>query len=154
MLRFLMGAGSALLLVTAGFFIWRGMAAQDTSPIPPPPPQTSEAQATDEPLVTRRALKAPPSADERTKEERRFDRADKDDNDRITLGELYEPRRRAFARLDTNRDGRLSFEEWAVRTSTKFGEADANRDGNLTRQEYASTAPRRRARPQAACICD
>jgi EF hand len=147
MWRFLAGVGSALLLIGAGFFIWTGMAQEDTA-IPPAP--EAEAEVPVEPGRPAR----PPSADERTKEQRRFDRADRDNDGRVTLAELLYPRQRPFQRLDTNRDGKLSFEEWAVRTRTKFGDADANRDGILTRQEYATTAPRPRAPTKAAnCRC-
>ncbi|MBX3561889.1 MAG: histidine kinase [Sphingomonas sp.] len=147
MLRFLCGASAALLLVLAGFFAWKGMARREVSPLPPPP-------AAVETPGDETAPPPPPAADARTKEQRRFDRADRDKDGRITLNELYEPRRKAFARLDTNGDGRLSFEEWAVRTREKFQGADANRDGALNRTEYATTAPR--ARPparQKGCAC-
>lgn len=149
MLRFAAGVGSALLLVLAGFFVWKGVAQEEEEGVPRAP---NEVQ-----LVTPASEKAPrrpPSADERTKEQRRFDRADRDNDGRITLEELYHPRRRAFQRLDRNGDGRLAFEEWAVSTSEKFGEADANRDRALTRAEFATTAPRRRApaRPKN-CAC-
>ena len=147
MLRFFAGVGSALLLVLAGFFIWQGIAQDEDDPIPDAPEGEAVAEATGGPP-------RPPSADERTKEQRRFDRADRDNDGRITLEELYYPRRRPFQRLDTNNDGRLSFEEWAVRTSTKFGEADRNRDRVLTREEYATTAPRRRTPARKAnCNC-
>ncbi len=147
MLRFLSGASAALLLVLAGFFAWKGIAQGDESPVPPPP---APAETVDEEA----APPLPPAADARTKEQRRFDRSDRNKDGRITLDELYEPRRKAFARLDTNGDGRLSFEEWAVRTREKFRSADADRDGNLTRSEYATTAPRPRARPkQQNCVC-
>lgn len=147
MLRYLAGAGSALLLVLAGFFAWQGVAQEEDDPIPPSPAKAERAEGSPAPA-------RPPSADERTKEQRRFDRADRDKNGRIALDELYQPRRKAYDRLDTNRDGRLSFEEWAVRTSTKFREADANHDGNLDRAEYATTAPRPRPparRPGCSC---
>ena len=147
MLRYFAGVGSALLLVAAGFFIWQGIAQDDEPAIPDAPP-AANADAS-EPA----APPTPPAADERTREQRRFDRADRDDDGRITLVELFHPRRAAFGRLDTNRDGRLSFEEWAVRTSTKFGEADANRDRALSREEFATTAPRRRA-PARRQNCD
>lgn len=168
MLRFAAGIGAALLLVLAGFFYWQGLAQRDSALPPAPPGQTvaetppgadyaEEEEASGDgaaPAARSRPRGAPPAADARTKEQRRFDRADKDKNGGVTLLELFEPRRRAFARLDTNGDGRLAFEEWAVRTSTKFGEADRDRSGVLTREEYATTAPRRRApaRP-AACNC-
>jgi len=137
MLRFFAGVGSALLLVAAGFFIWTGMAQDEEDPIPDAPAGPGAPLLSGPPA-------APPSADERTKEQRRFDRADRDNDGRITLEELFYPRRRAFQRIDANHDGRLTFEEWAVRTSTKFGEADADRDRALSRPEFATTAPRRR----------
>lgn len=147
MLRFFAGAGSAMLLLTAGFFIWSGLAQEDEDPIPDAPPAAAGPAAAGAPAT-------PPSADARTKEQRRFDRADRDNDGRITLAELFYPRRRAFDRLDTNHDGQLAFEEWAVRTQTKFGEADSDRNGALTRPEFATTAPRPRPPSrQANCRC-
>lgn len=146
MLRFFAGAGSVLLLLLAGFFAWKGMAQGEDGPIPDPPAAVAAASGS-------RAPPRPPAADERTKAQRRFDRADQDKNGRITLEELYQPRRRAFQRLDTNDDGRLAFEEWAVRTQTKFGEADANRDRALDPAEYATTAPRPRPPGRQGCAC-
>ena len=148
-LRFSAGAGSALLLAAAGFFIWSSRAQQEERAVPPAP-----AVAVAEADVASGSPAVPPSADERSREQRRFDRADRDNNGRVTLAELTYPRQRAFARLDINHDGRLSFEEWAVRTLTKFSGADANRDGALGREEFATTAPHRRpAARQARCNC-
>jgi len=148
-LRFSAGAGSALLLAAAGIFIWSSRAQQDVTALPnAPAAETGGASADSGTPAT------PPSADDRTREQRRFDRADRDNDGRITLAELTYPRQRAFQRLDTNHDGRLSFEEWAVRTLTKFSTADSNRDGALTREEFATTAPHRRpAARQARCNC-
>jgi hypothetical protein len=147
MLRFFAGVGSALLLVTAGFFFWTGIAQDEEDPVPEAPAVPAG------PIVAGRPA-TPPAADARNKEQRRFDRADRDNDGRITLEELFYPRRRAFQRLDTNHDGRLAFEEWAVRTSTKFGEADANRNRALSRGEFATTAPRPRpAARQKGCAC-
>lgn len=148
-LRFSAGAASALLLVAAGLFIWTSRAQQEGPAVPgAPPPQAAEAGLDSGTPAT------PPAADERTREQRRFDRADRNRDGRITLAELTYPRQRAFARLDTNHDGRLSFEEWAVRTLTKFSGADANHDGALTREEFATTAPHRHpAARQARCNC-
>ncbi|MDP8994811.1 MAG: EF-hand domain-containing protein [Pseudomonadota bacterium] len=149
MLRYLAGAGSALLLVAAGFFIWR-IQAQPEERIPEPPAEAAEeTQVADGEEVQPRR---PPAASERTKEQRRFDRADRDNDGRITRQELLQPRRKAFERLDVNRNGSLSFEEWAVRTVEKFARADANRDGSLNRTEYATTAPRPRPKQQN-CRC-
>lgn len=149
MLRFVAGAGSALLLAAAGFFVWTGLARQDADPVPPAPATAGAMPSSGEGAPAR-----PPAADPRSKEQRRFDRVDRDKNGRISLDELTNPRRRAFQRLDSNGDGALSFGEWAVRTVAKFGEADSNRDRALDRAEFAATAPRRRAPARAkACAC-
>ncbi len=155
MLRFAAGAGSALLLMLGGFFIWQSVAQGDSSLTAPDFVAPAYAAQEDEGGgSTEEGPATPPSADSRTKEQKRFDRADKDKNGAIALEELFQPRRKAFARLDTNGDGRLSFEEWAVRTSKKFSEADRDRNGALTRAEFATTAPRRRAparKPGCSC---
>jgi hypothetical protein len=154
MWRYLAGGSAVLLLVVAGFFIWQGVAQRDGDVIPKAPEQAEVADDEDAEEAVGPAPRRPPAADERTREQRRFDRADRDNDSRITIEELYHPRRRAFQRLDTNGDGRLSFEEWAVRTRTRFAQADRNRDSALNREEFAATAPRRRARPAGAnCRC-
>ena len=147
MLKFFAGMGSAVLLAVAALFVWQGMAQGEGENVPAPPPGLKVDASSAE------APPTPPAADERTKEQRRFDRADRDNDGRITLEELYHPRRSAFSRLDANRDGRLAFEEWAVRTSEKFAGANADRDAFLTRAEFATTAPPRRPQRQPNCAC-
>jgi len=138
-----------LLLTAAGVFIWSSRAQQDVAAIPSAPTTEAATAGTESGSPA-----TPPSADDRTREQRRFDRADRDNDGRVTLAELTYPRQRAFARLDTNHDGRLSFEEWAVRTLTKFSTADGNHDGALDRPEFATTAPHRRPAPHGArCNC-
>jgi len=148
MLRKLAGVGALLLLGVAGFFIWRGMARGEAAAIPQAPAQEVAApQASGRPAT-------PPSADERSREQRRFDRTDRDNDGRITLAELTYPRQRAFQRLDANHDGRLSFEEWAARTLQKFAGADGEQSQALNRTEFAAPAPRRRTPArQARCNC-
>jgi hypothetical protein len=149
MWRFFAGLGSALLLVTAGFFIWKGTAqSEDTNPVPDAP---ADAAGT---APTPGRPRMPPSADERTREQRRFDRADRDNDGRVTLVELTYGRRRNFDRLDTDHNGQLSFEEWAARTLRTFATADGDRDRALNRAEFAATAPRRRATARRqTCDC-
>lgn len=150
MLRYLTGAGSATLLLLAGFFIWKGVAQRSENPVPAAPVET--ASAADIPATPGQ----PPAADARTREQRRFDRADRDNNGNVTLEEMTYQRRRNYQRLDTDRNGQLSFEEWAAATLRKFAEADANRDRNLNRTEFATTAPRPRrtaSARNARCDC-
>ena len=82
-----------------------------------------------------------PEASARSREEKRFSRADRDKDGKIEAEELLGPRRKAFAKLDKNGNGALSFEEWAVTTIEKVKGADKDRSGWLTPAEYATTAP-------------
>lgn len=145
--RFIAGVASALLLVTGAFLIWQGRAEAPTLPDAPPPLLATSSAPID---LTR--IPQAPSADPKSKEEKRFARADKNDDGRITLAELVEPRRKAFAKLDLNQDGKLSFEEWAVKTIDKFNDADADKSKALTAAEYATTAPKPKAK-KPACAC-
>jgi hypothetical protein len=145
MLRFFAGVLSALLLVGAGFFIWKSRAERETL-IPPAPQATTFTGQ----ILKPSAPAEPPVASEKTKEEKRFARADKDDDGRITRAELLDPRRKPFAKLDANGNGSLSFEEWAVRTVDKFAGADADRSGWLTPAEYEKTKP---PPAKAKCSC-
>jgi hypothetical protein len=134
MARFLAGAAACFLLMTGAFLLWQGHAQQN--PLLPKAPQARAAAS----LMTNVPLKAP-EATPKSREERRFSRADKDKDGEIESEELLGPRRKAFAKLDTNGNGTLSFEEWAVTTITKFKGADRDRSGWLTPAEYATTAP-------------
>ena len=144
MARWLAGIAAVLLLITGGILAFNSNAEE---PSLPPAPQPRLAAA-----VPLSPIPNAPEADAKSKEEKRFARADRDEDGRITLAELVEPRRKAFARLDVNSDGRLSFEEWAVRTIDKFEGADADRSKALTPAEYATTAPKpRKKKPSCAC---
>jgi uncharacterized protein YxeA len=131
--RYLAGLASCLLVIVGAVLFWQARADRaEAVPMPPPPQAATSALA---------PLPEPPEATPKSREQKRFARADKDDDGRITAAELYEPRRKAFAKLDVNGNGVLSFEEWAVKTIGKFGGADKDRSGWLTAAEYASTAP-------------
>jgi hypothetical protein len=145
MWRFLAGGASALLLVTVGI-VWWTSRADHASAIPPAPKAVRAAIAgSDE-------LDEPPAASEKTREQRRFARYDKDENGIITRAEMMDTRRKPFQKLDTNGDGKLSFDEWAIATSDRFGKADADRSGTLTASEFATT--RRETRPAQRCTCE
>ena len=144
---------AAILFIAAGIFmITRAGAAADERRIedtPPPPVQTADAVRV---LPTIPELGEPPKADPLTKEEKRFNRVDRDGNDIISLAEIVQPRRSRFAKLDLDGDGVLRFEEWAITTIDKFEGADADGNGQLTRAEYATTAPKPRKK-KPACSC-
>ena len=132
MLRFLAGAAASFLLLTGAFLMWQSHAQSPA--LPAPPPAMSNTPSVIKPLQA-------PEASAKSREEKRFSRADKDKNGRIEREELMAPRRKAFAKLDTNGNGTLSFEEWAVKTVGKFDGADKDRSGWLSPTEYATTAP-------------
>ncbi len=145
MLRFLAGVGSALFLVAAGFFIWKSQAEME-SPIPIAPP----ARQALTPLANM-PPETPPAAPEKTREQKRFARADRDDDGRITRAEMLQPREKAYAKLDKNGDGHLSFEEWAVTTIDKFARSDKDRSGWLSPAEFENTKPKPVTKKACAC---
>ncbi|MFT3967024.1 MAG: hypothetical protein QM690_14185 [Sphingobium sp.] len=152
--RFLAGSIAALLLVAAGLFWWQGQASRESVAVearrePPPPLEDSlpegDANAMGE------APPDLPTATARTREEKRFDRYDRDRDGVIARNEMLASRVRDFRKLDKDGNNLLSFEEWAVHTIDRFEGADANKDGRLTRAEFATTAPK--PKPPAKCKC-
>src|SRR5688500_3336527 len=143
--RILAGVASFLLLITGGVLLWSGSAKEPSLPAAPEPRLAAA------PMPRLAPIGQAPSADPKSKEEKRFARVDKNEDGRISLAELVEPRRKAFAKLDVNRDGKLAFEEWAVKTIDKYEGANADKDGWLTPAEYASTAPKRKPKPVCSC---
>ena len=144
MWRVMAGVGSALALVAAGLFLFRSNAA--TEQLPPPPKVAAVGAEADMAISD-----DPPAATQRTREQKRFDRYDKDRDGRITRDEYLAARRKAYAKLDTDGDGRLSFDEWAAKTSTKFATADKGRDGALDTTEFATTAVKRKPARRVDC---
>ena len=145
MARWLAGIAAILLLITGAFLALQGRAEE---PQIPPAPQPRMASSSAIPLSP---IPAAPEADAKSKEEKRFARVDINEDGRISLAELVEPRRKAFAKLDANQDGRLSFEEWAVKTVDKFEGADGDDSKSLTPAEYATTAPKPKKKPACSC---
>jgi hypothetical protein len=136
MLRFFAGAAACFLLMTGAFLIWQSRAAEPSRFPAAPEPRAYDASM----LSAKQPLQAP-EASPKSREERRFSRADKDKDGKIEPEELLSPRRKAFAKLDKNGNGSLSFEEWAHTTIEKFAGADKDRNRFLTPAEYATTAP-------------
>ena len=111
-------------------------------------PADHESSAADDSLYL-----APAPASAKSREEKRFARADRDDDGRITQAEYLAPRRRNFDKLDTNGDGKLSFEEYAASGIAKYLKADANGDQRLSAAEFATTAPKPAKARLAAAPC-
>jgi hypothetical protein len=145
MWRYFVGAGAALLLALAGMFLFRSPAS--SGPRLPAAPPAVAAEAGEDPLP-----EEAPKASARTREQKRFDRYDKDKNDSVAKEEYLASRRKAFAKMDINGDGRLGFEEWAAKTLAKFDGADKDKSGTLTRAEFVATAPKARA-AKPKCVC-
>jgi len=158
--RFLAGSIATLLLMSAGLFWWQGRVDRSTQPLvalggaraqapgPEVPPEGNpNARGAPPPDV--------PGADPRTREQKRFERYDRNRDGIITRLEMMSTRSAAFRKLDKDGNNLLSFEEWAVATSDRFAGADVNHDGRLSPEEFARTAPPPRAPTrQPACACD
>lgn len=145
MWRYLAGGLATLMMVAAGWLLFSGRARSD--PILPPTPTRSANQA----ASVQRPEAPVPEASERTREEKRFDRYDKDRDGKIAREEYLAARRKAFVKLDINGDGRLSFEEWAAKTIGKFAGADKDGSGTMDADEFATTKVVRK--PQTRCAC-
>ncbi|MFL6734319.1 MAG: EF-hand domain-containing protein [Sphingomicrobium sp.] len=146
MARFFAGAAACFLMLTGAFLLWQGRAENPTL-IPPAPKALPASQS----VLGPRTVLTPPEASPKSREEKRFSRADKDKNGRIEREELLAPRRKAFAKLDSNHNGSLQFEEWANKTIDKFAGADKDRSGWLTAAEYATTAPPPPKKKRCSC---
>jgi hypothetical protein len=131
--------------MTGAFLFWQSRAAPNSSLPAAPAARTAGASFFD---TTQ--LQAP-EASQKSREEKRFSRADKDKDGKIQEEELLGARRKAFAKLDTNGNGSLSFEERAAKTINKFQGADADHSGWLTPAEYATTAPPPPKKSRCAC---
>lgn len=142
--RFLAGAIASFLMLTGAFLLWQGR-AEDGPSLPAAPAKVPTSAA-----IFQKPASAP-EATPKSREEKRFDRADRDNDGKIVLAELLQPRQKDYAKLDVNHDGKLSFEEWAHTTIDKFRGADSDRNGLLTRAEYATTAPPRKKKPRCSC---
>ena len=143
MWRYLAGGAGALLLAGGGLILWQSLGA--SPPIAPPVPIETAGAA---------PLAEPPAATEQTREEKRFQRYDKDRNGQVSREEFLASRRKAYAKLDTNGDGRLSFEEWSIKTTDRFAKADGDKSATLTPVEFATTRIARKPSRPAPCVPD
>jgi Ca2+-binding EF-hand superfamily protein len=135
-----------LVLVFAGLMLGKGMFG--------PSAALAEARAVSDELASPMALTSlpePPQASELSREQKRFNRYDRDKNGRVDRVEYLNSRQKAFARLDLNGDGRLDFEEYAVKAAAKFKAADKDANGALSGPEFSTTRVVRKAKPK--CVC-
>lgn len=140
MWRYLAGALGGLLLAGGGLVLWQG---RDGGPhIAPAQLQAAEPTPAPE----------PPAATEKTREEKRFARYDKDKDGKVSREEFLASRRKAYAKLDTNGDGRLSFEEWSAKTTDRFAKADGDKSATLTAEEFETTRIARKTTRPAPCV--
>ncbi|MEG3086114.1 EF-hand domain-containing protein [Sphingomonas sp. PB4P5] len=143
MWRYLAGGVAALLLVAAAILLIKTPARSiAVLPKAPAAAQTSAAEQLPDSV---------PEATPRTREQKRFNRYDKDRDALITRDEYLAQRRKIFAKLDVDKDGRLSFDEWAVKTTDKFAAADKDKSGSMTAVEFVATAPKRTTTVRAKC---
>ena len=144
----LLALGGAVALASAGLLLWigwdDGRAAQPLAELPPPPPPDAPATGDAPPPV--------PAARTATREERRFNRYDRDRDGRISRVEMMSTRTAAFRKLDRDGNNLLTFEEWAAATGERFATADADGSGWLSRGEFATTA--RPPSPNSKCSCN
>ncbi len=149
--RFLAGVASALLLVVAGLFFWQG-ADSGTAAVPLTLSDEAEPQGAQDALFASARMPSAPSAPAKSKEEKRFNRYDKDRNGAVSGGEYLFSRRKAYDRIDANHDGVLSFSEYATKASLKFAKADRDRSGSLTRTEFETTKVVRKFKARPDCV--
>ena len=136
MWRFFAGAAACFLLLTGAFLLWQSRAQGPSLPAAPTP----FAAAAPSLFGGSQPLEAP-EASQKSREERRFGRADKNKDGKIEADEYFAARHRNFDKLDVDRDGKLSFQEYAAKGIEKFQGADHDRSGWLTAAEFAATAP-------------
>jgi hypothetical protein len=149
MWRFLAGAAAAFLLMTGAFLLWQSHAAHSGA-VEGGKQAVSTGSSSWFGAASDQPLRAP-EASERTREQKRFSRYDKNKDGKVQLDEYLAARRRNFDKLDTNHDGRLSFEEYAAKAIDKFDGA-GGRKGWLTEAEFATTAAVRKAGSRR-CSC-
>lgn len=149
MWRYLVGGAATLLMIAVGLMIFNARARNDTgvasAPLAAMPAQTA-ASDTPEPLPD-----TVPEASDRTREQKRFDRYDKDRDGKVTRDEYLVSRRKAYAKLDRNGDGVLQFDEWAAKAQAKFAKADADRSSAMNAAEFATTAVKRKPARRVNC---
>ncbi|MFN3592341.1 MAG: hypothetical protein ACK4TG_09150, partial [Thermaurantiacus sp.] len=154
----------AVMLLAGAMMLWvasdngRAVAVPTRVEASPPPELEEpdlflEAPEPDLTMPDDPVLRAPRQR-EKSAEERRFDRLDRNRDGKIQQAEFLAARKRNFDRLDVNGDGVLSFAEYAASGIRRFSELDASGDGTLSRAECAVAAPKSRQQTARAGASD
>lgn len=136
MWRYLVGALAALAMAGAGMLVMNRN-ARSIAALPAAPAALAGNGGSSLPDSV-------PEASDKTREQKRFDRYDKDRNGAVTREEYLAARRKAFAKLDVDHNNTLSFDEWAVKAESKFALADTDKSSAMTPVEFATTAVKRK----------
>jgi hypothetical protein len=146
-LRFFAGVAVCFLLMTGAFLLWQSRAEHAAS-LPNPP----EARSGGFSLFGSDDSLQAPEATEKTREQKRFSRYDKNKDGKIVPDEYLAARKKNFDKLDLDHNGALSFQEYAAKAIDKFNAA-GGRKGYLTEAEFATTAPPRAKHRKNSCSC-
>jgi hypothetical protein len=147
-LRFFAGVAVCFLLMTGAFLLWQSR-AEHAAGVPQPSGARSAGGfsffGSDDSLQA-------PEATEKTREQKRFSRYDKNKDGKVQIDEYLAARRKNFDKLDLDHNGQLAFQEYAAKAIDKFNAA-GGRKGFLTEAEFATTAPPRSKKRRTSCSC-
>ena len=146
MWRFFAGAAACFLLLTGAFLLWQSHAQGPSLPAAP----AALAAAAPSLFGAPQPLEAP-EASQKSREEKRFSRYDKNKDGKVEADEYFAARRKNFDKLDLDHNGALAFQEYAAKGIEKFNAA-GGRKGWLSAAEFVATAPPP-AKHKTACSC-
>ena len=147
MLRFFAGVAVCFLMMTGAFLFWQSR-AEHAAALPAAPGSRSGGFSL---FGSDDSLRAP-EASEKTREQKRFSRYDKNKDGKVQIDEYLAARKKNFDKLDLDHNGALSFQEYAAKGIEKFNAA-GGRKGWLNEAEFATTAPPRTVKHKASCSC-
>jgi hypothetical protein len=147
-LRFFAGVAVCFLLMTGAFLLWQSH-AEHTAGVPAAPGNRSSGFSL---FGSSDSTLEAPEASEKTREQKRFSRYDKNKDGKVQIDEYLAARRKNFDKLDLDHNGALSFPEYADKAIEKFKGAGGAK-GFLTEAEFATTAPPRSKKRRTTCSC-
>ena len=146
MARFLAGAAACFLLLTGAFLVLAGPGGAG-----PGCCRTRRRRGWPRRRSLRRtSLPEPPEATPKSREEKRFSRADKDENGRIERGGAARAAAQGVRQARHQRQRHAVFEEWAVKTIDKFA---GRRQGPLGLADAGRIRDHRAAAAEEETLC-